>query len=163
MLMMLLRQSEIPSEPGTYLLILYANRSRRVSIGKLGRFAAEAGFYYYVGSAFGSGGLKARLGRHCRRTKSLRWHIDYLRERTALAGAYWSTSLDKREAYWVERLNEHAALTCPFGGFGASDSKQASHLFFCPDLLKETTIRWLLGDSLTGGFHARFADMSSER
>jgi Uri superfamily endonuclease len=39
-----------------------------------------AGRYLYCGSAKGPGGLKARLSRHMRRGKSVRWHIDRLTE-----------------------------------------------------------------------------------
>jgi len=65
--------------PGTYALILHLSKKlERIEIGKLGRFAFDAGFYVYVGSAFGPGGLKARLQRHLRTDKPLHWHIDLL-------------------------------------------------------------------------------------
>jgi Uri superfamily endonuclease len=42
--------------------------------------ALPAGRYLYCGSAKGRGGLKARLSRHMRRGKSVRWHVDQLPE-----------------------------------------------------------------------------------
>jgi Uri superfamily endonuclease len=45
-------------------------------IGRLGKFGFPAGRYVYSGSA--KHGLDARIARHLRRRKSLRWHIDYL-------------------------------------------------------------------------------------
>lgn len=153
---MTLRQIEIPQQVGTYLLILHANRPRRVTVGKLGQCETSEGFYCYVGSAFGAGGLKSRLGRHCRRDKTARWHIDYLRAKTALAGAYWSASLDKREDSWVSQLCQCGTLTQPFAGFGASDSKQRSHLFFSQVLLGENAICAFLGETPEGGLNGRF-------
>jgi Uri superfamily endonuclease len=48
------------SQTGTYALIFSAFHKRQPEIGKLGTLELKPGFYIYVGSAFGSGGLKAR-------------------------------------------------------------------------------------------------------
>ncbi|MDO6460422.1 GIY-YIG nuclease family protein [Granulosicoccaceae sp. 1_MG-2023] len=149
-----LRPSNLPTDSGTYLLILCARRAQTVRVGKLGGFSVAPGFYYYVGSAFGGGGLRSRLSRHFKRDKTRRWHIDYLRHKTALAGAYWQCSADKAEDDWVIRLSQCNALSRPFSGFGASDSKQDSHLFFCPYLLSQTRLEQLTGVSLDGGLRA---------
>ncbi len=49
------------NKPGTYALVLACQKTGRVRIGRLGVLALQPGFYVYVGSAFGSGGLAARL------------------------------------------------------------------------------------------------------
>ena len=67
------------SLPGTYVLVQRFSKRLEISVGKLGVLEAQPGFYVYVGSALGPGGLAARVGRHCRREKILRWHVDYLR------------------------------------------------------------------------------------
>ncbi len=65
---------------GTYVLILHAGSpAARVAIGRFGVLAVQPGYYVYVGSAFGPGGLKARLAHHAGPAKSPHWHIDYLR------------------------------------------------------------------------------------
>ena len=51
---------------------------KRIDIGSLGRFDILPGFYAYVGSAFGAGGLRARIGHHLESTAWPHWHIDYL-------------------------------------------------------------------------------------
>ena len=61
---------------GLYLVLLEAAAPIEVTVGKLGTFDFPAGRYVYVGSA--RRGLRARAGRHLRREKPLRWHIDYL-------------------------------------------------------------------------------------
>jgi Uri superfamily endonuclease len=64
---------------GVYVLILYLPYRRTIQIGRLGKFNFSDGYYAYVGSAFGPGGLAARLSHHLRRSHKPRWHIDYLR------------------------------------------------------------------------------------
>jgi Uri superfamily endonuclease len=51
---------------------------KRLSVGRLGEFDLVPGFYAYVGSAFGLGGLRARIGHHPESTAEPHWHIDYL-------------------------------------------------------------------------------------
>ncbi|RNI12076.1 GIY-YIG nuclease family protein [Methanohalophilus sp. RSK] len=65
---------------GTYCLILNTDGCT-VSVGSLKSLVFNAGYYIYVGSALGPGGLK-RMHRHqklaCQKDKKPRWHIDYL-------------------------------------------------------------------------------------
>ena len=66
----------------TYLLLLKAPKPLRVRVGSLGLLSLPAGYYVYVGSARGPGGVKARVRRHWRLARAqagrVRWHIDYL-------------------------------------------------------------------------------------
>jgi Uri superfamily endonuclease len=59
------------SSAGTYALVLAAQKQRTISVGKLGILDVRPGFYVYVGSALGPGGLAARIGRHARQDKTL--------------------------------------------------------------------------------------------
>ncbi len=72
--------------PGTYSLLLYLPRTRLIRVGKLGEFGFANGHYCYVGSAFGPGGLRARLRHHARPAARPHWHIDYLRRYMTLRG-----------------------------------------------------------------------------
>ena len=67
------------ARPGTYALLLRARSGGRIQIGRCGSLAVRPGWYVYVGSAFGPGGLRARLRHHCRLAERPHWHIDYLR------------------------------------------------------------------------------------
>jgi len=69
---------DLPEEKGTYILIARVLQMKRLSIGRLGKFDLVPGFYAYVGSAFGFGGLRARIGHHLESTAEPHWHIDYL-------------------------------------------------------------------------------------
>ena len=62
---------DLPSQPGTYALLLEATAIQDVPIGKLGVLHMLPGIYVYVGSALGPGGLAARVGRHALREKAL--------------------------------------------------------------------------------------------
>jgi Uri superfamily endonuclease len=64
---------------GTYAIVLRSQTLGPVRIGKLGTLRLQEGFYIYVGSAFGPGGLQARIQHHLQRARRPHWHIDYLR------------------------------------------------------------------------------------
>ena len=68
-----------PAEPGTYFLVLRCSSTRAVRVGRLGTMRLLPGYYLYVGSAYGPGGLRARIGHHCHPADRLHWHVDYLR------------------------------------------------------------------------------------
>jgi Uri superfamily endonuclease len=117
------------SSKGSYALVLRLRRSTVLSVGRLGRFRFPSGDYVYVGSAQGPGGLGARLGRHLRAGKPLRWHIDYLRQRAAVHGIWAATGPENREHCWARKLEEMDIATVPAAGFGASDCRCTAHLY----------------------------------
>ncbi len=69
------------SSPGTYVLVLAVPRTPRISVGRLGIAGFPAGTYLYIGSAWGPGGLRARIAHHFKPAWRPHWHIDYLRRR----------------------------------------------------------------------------------
>lgn len=120
--------------PGTYLLLFHNRINQAIEIGKIGTMEVQQGYYLYVGSAFGSGGIKARVNRHIRQDKTLKWHIDYLRSHCCLERVFINYSANKQESNWVEKLQQQSSFSTGFNGFGASDSHHSSHLFFSPSL-----------------------------
>jgi len=60
----------------SYQLLLDVSRPMRCVIGRLGEFDFPSGQYVYTGSARHN--IDARIDRHLRAEKALRWHIDYL-------------------------------------------------------------------------------------
>jgi len=109
-------------------------RGRRITIGRLGRFGFPAGVYLYVGSA--QRNLRARLRRHGRRAKPLRWHIDYL---TAHARMLSYAVVPGSKDGECQLAAELASLyERPVPRFGASDCRCPGHLFYarkCPENL----------------------------
>ncbi len=118
---------QLPSSSGTYLLCFQSRVSRRVAIGRLGLMALVPGFYCYVGSAFGPGGLRARVGRHALRHKAKRWHIDYLRPHLGLVEV-WIAEGGALESAWSQLLVNRSDARVPMPGFGASDCPGEEHL-----------------------------------
>jgi Uri superfamily endonuclease len=116
--------------PGTYALVLAATKRQTISVGKLGILDVRPGFYVYVGSALGPGGLAARIGRHARQEKTLRWHVDYLRAVTELVEVWFRPGGRRQECSWAARLAEMPGARTPMPGFGASDCECRSHLFW---------------------------------
>lgn len=117
------------SQKGTYVLILQARATKQVNVGRLGKIELQPGYYLYVGSAFGSGGLKARLDHHLKRVLKPHWHIDYLRRYTTVLEIWYTTDQVRREDDWVATMMKMAHFSMAYPGFGASDSKSMSHLF----------------------------------
>jgi Uri superfamily endonuclease len=119
---------EIPATGGTYALLLACPRSRKLRIGRLGDRRVPRGWYIYVGSAFGPGGLKFRCLRHLRALRRLHWHIDYLRPAVSLREIWFSTDPVPREHTWAEMIAGLPGAHIPIPRFGASDCRCRSHL-----------------------------------
>lgn len=117
---------------GTYVLILRLGRDHEVQIGKQGRFRFRAGFYGYVGSAFGPGGLTSRLKHHINPTTRQHWHIDYLRRVARVEQIWLAEHTVRREHDWADLIQEIYCASIPLPGFGASDCRCESHLFYFP-------------------------------
>jgi Uri superfamily endonuclease len=105
------------------LLIEIARPLRALTIGRLGKFAFPAGRYIYTGSA--KRNFEARVARHLRREKTLRWHIDYL-----LAAPGVSIVGVRRYVEGECALNQATPGRVVVQGFGASDCRMdcGSHL-----------------------------------
>jgi Uri superfamily endonuclease len=119
---------------GSYILVFQLDHAvDDLQVGRLGRFHFPAGSYLYVGSAFGSGGLAARLSHHERREKARpHWHIDYLRAHAYLREV-WAVSSDARmECLWCAALAAEPGVSIPAPGFGSRDTGCRSHLFYLP-------------------------------
>jgi Uri superfamily endonuclease len=114
---------------GTYALLLRCGRRRRVRVGSLGTIELPPGGLLYIGSAFGPGGLAARLGRHARLDHVRHWHLDYVRPFTALAGAWVCSSSQRLEHRWARAIAGLPGVSVPAARFGASDCRCPSHLF----------------------------------
>jgi Uri superfamily endonuclease len=114
--------------PGTYALILYNSEPRTILIGKHGDFWFPKGYYVYTGSAFGSGGLAARVGRHLKSGKPLWWHIDYLTSCLSVVRVWHTRHPEPRECLWAVHF-ETIGGTITVPGFGSSDCRCRSHLF----------------------------------
>jgi Uri superfamily endonuclease len=115
---------------GTYALILHCVHPKSIDTGKLGKMNVGKGCYVYVRSALGSGGVFARIKHHHRISKSPHWHIDYLRPVVEITKVWYSYDPIRREHQWAGIFMGIQGVKLPIRGFGASDCKCDSHLFY---------------------------------
>lgn len=120
----------LPPVPGTYALMLWLSRPRSIDVGKLGAIYFSSGWYAYVGSAMGRGGVAARVNRHLRIKKKVHWHIDYLVPATLVTGVFWTSGRQVTEHIWASRLGQKPFSGQLVKGFGCSDCKCDAHLFY---------------------------------
>lgn len=110
--------------------MLACRRTGTVRIGRLGTLKLQPGVYIYVGSAFGPGGLAARIKHHHQIATRPHWHIDYLRAVCDLAEVWFTTLAGRHEHSWAKAVAQLAGATVPMPGFGSSDCACESHLFW---------------------------------
>ena len=123
---------------GSYVLLIELPEEQTITIGSLKAIYFPRGYYAYVGSAMG--GFKSRLNRHLKSNKKPHWHIDYLLEKASISEIILCETKDRTECAIAQ------ALSCQFDsipGFGSSDCKCRSHLFFATDKMKPTIMATL--------------------
>ncbi len=123
---------DLPEAKGTYILIAFVPRMKRLEIGRLGSYDIIPGFYAYVGSAFGAGGLQARLQHHLESVVEPHWHIDYLLGYAEPVEVWYAVSDRKLEQDLAELLQQSPGFRMPIPRFGSSDYRRSrtSHLFY---------------------------------
>jgi len=108
----------------SYVLLLYCQNDFKIKVGALGIISFRRGYYYYVGSA--KSGLH-RIKRHFSSKKTKRWHIDYISTKMVVIGAIL---FKEPECTLAKRFKNFEAVN----GFGCSDCKCKSHLFYSPTI-----------------------------
>jgi Uri superfamily endonuclease len=115
-----LAPAEAPAGAGAYVLVLRLDEP--VAVGLAGRSVSFGpGSYAYSGSAYGPGGIRARLSRHFRRAKKFHWHVDRL---TVAASAIAAIAVEGgSECRIAERLAASTSFAGAVTGFGSSDCR----------------------------------------
>ena len=129
----------IPAHHGTYALIFRCDARFEAEVGKLGTVSFITGHWVYIGSAFGSGGLRSRLGHHLKPTPRPHWHLDYVKHGLEPIEIWLTVHSAKHEHRWAEVLSRLSGATCPVKGFGASDCRCRTHLIHLrqrPDFIR---------------------------
>lgn len=122
----------LPEANGAYVLIVFVPQMARLEIGRLGTYDIVPGFYAYVGSAFGPGGLRARLRHHLEPVAQPHWHIDYLLSYAEPVEVWYALSDRKLERHLADVLEQSSEWRIPILRFGSSDyhRSRTSHLFY---------------------------------
>ncbi len=110
---------------GIYLVVATLNMDTKLKVRSGRVFVLDAGFYGYVGSAFG--GLEQRIARHIKTKKGHFWHIDYLLDYAKVEKVICVEIRQKKECS-IARALAKSLISIP--GFGCSDCKCPSHLFY---------------------------------
>ena len=122
--------SPLNPEPGTYALVLASPSREVINVGKLGKLKLQKGYYGYIGSAFGPGGLKARINYHNRLSVKPHWHIDYIKPFVEIMDVWYSYDVHSYEHNWTNIFLKFLDVSIPLNGFGSSDCKCKTHLFY---------------------------------
>lgn len=116
----------LPAGAGAYALALRLDAPIDLPMGSSVRRLAP-GWHVYAGSARGPGGLAARIQRHFRPGKPVRWHIDRLTAAPVRVAALALPGAAECEI--VARLLATGHFTVPAPGFGSTDCRCCeSHL-----------------------------------
>lgn len=118
----------LSNNSGSYCLELYAKQEFEVVVGKNHNLKGLKGFYYYIGSAFGPGGLRSRIAHHCGVNVKPHWHIDYIKSAIPIIAIAYAYQSIKHEHQWAEILRSNGFLG--HAGIGASDCHCESHFFY---------------------------------
>lgn len=112
---------------GLYILAIWLNRGKEISVGALGSAYFPPGLYVYIGSA--QKALQARIRRHLSKKKRLFWHIDYLLEGAEVIGIRSLAGPKEDECRLSEKFSQSGGEVV-MKGFGASDCSCPSHLYY---------------------------------
>lgn len=117
---------------GTYIMILHADQPAVRRIGRLETFWLPAGFFLYVGSACGGGGVRARTTRHGHSTACRMWNLDHIKAIARPVEVWWTHHGREEtvECPWALALAELPDYLCPAPGFGSNDCKSCPAHFY---------------------------------
>ena len=141
---------ELPPLIGAYVLVIDTGYTITLKIrGRAHRLSP--GRYLYCDSARGPGGIRARVGRHLKKEKSLRWHVDQLTAKGEISNVI--VAPDSTECALYEQLSAIPGGVIPIPGFGSSDCRRCpAHLLRVPDkamIIGRLPLETALGTSLT--------------
>jgi Uri superfamily endonuclease len=105
----------------TYQLVIRVARTIEITVGHPGTFSFLKGTYVYTGSA--KRNFEARIARHLREEKTLRWHIDCL-----LTALSVSVTEVRRTGTKECKLNQATEGEIVASGFGDSNRRRAGDI-----------------------------------
>jgi Uri superfamily endonuclease len=122
---------ELPREAGAYVLLINLGGPLSLDMPAFRGKSLAPGLYGYCGSAFGPGGIRARVSRHLRGDKPMRWHVD----RLTVAGRVEQAGIriGGRECDLAGELLARGCMAV-LPGFGSSDCRGCpAHLLRMPE------------------------------
>jgi Uri superfamily endonuclease len=121
----------LPKATGSYALVFELTKTADpIVIGKLGSYRIDSPMILlYCGSAFGAGGIAARVAHHLSLPNRPHWHLDYLRPVLKPLGCVCAVG-ERLECAWAQSAGASGGSLYPIPGFGAADCRTGclSHL-----------------------------------
>lgn len=111
---------QLPKVAGAYILVIDLSADLVLRNKRFAGAILRRGTYLYCGSANGSGGIAARVKRHCRTEKKQHWHVDELTNGTGYVVAMLVMP-DGCECDLRAALGMVPGISIPIAGFGSSD------------------------------------------
>jgi Uri superfamily endonuclease len=112
---------KMPDRRGAYVLVLRLDEPIHIEFPRVACDQLIPGWYVYLGSARGSGGIRARVKRHFQHRKKAHWHIDRLTVRAVEMAAL--AVVDGYECELVGKLLESLQFKVAAAGFGSTDCR----------------------------------------
>jgi Uri superfamily endonuclease len=133
----------LPRIKGTYAVLFWCEVGGAVKLGCAGMHTRPPGWHVYIGSAFGGGGVGARVSRHLRKDAKVKWQIDMMKPFLTPHEIWYTLDSKKRECIWA-----HAMLEMPRVSYlprvGATDCDCRAHLFVFDEFPTLRTFRVIL-------------------
>jgi Uri superfamily endonuclease len=128
---------ELTPMKGIYSILVKLDKPASLETRSGRIFTLKKGFYGYVGSALG--GIEKRIDRHLNIEKKHYWHIDFLLDYARIEKVICAETDQDKECLVAQALSRSLPSV---SGFGCSDCRCFSHLFFSDKLaiLKSLTI-----------------------
>ena len=123
-----------PAEAGAYALWIELSQAVPLPprLQRPERMSLGPGAWLYLGSAHGPGGLRARCGRHLKRDKPQRWHVDSLTTRATRVLVQGFPGRGVSECSLTAQALSRGA-SAPVPGLGSSDCRICpAHLLAVP-------------------------------
>jgi Uri superfamily endonuclease len=129
--------NQLPGLPGSYALMAILKNPIGLESGLYKGKSVPSGRYLYAGSAFGPGGLKARIARHLDPQRKVFWHVDYLKPFWHIDEIWILGGGVSRECALIDAFSQIPGIEFPLAGFGASDCRNncQAHLVHLPEEL----------------------------
>ena len=127
-------ENVISKGKGNYILVMKLEKTVKRLINRFGKIELLPGYYFYCGSAQGSGGIRGRVCRHLRNSSKKQWHIDHIKDQMQIMEVWYQVDSDNRECEFSKFFINQEFSMVAVEGFGASDCRKKckSHLIMLP-------------------------------
>ena len=122
---------DVTADAGAYLLVIDLATVLVLDVRRTAPATLAPGRYIYCGSAYGPGGIRARVRRHLTCDKAVRWHVDRLTAVGRVVAVHAAPGGSKCDLF--AEVMKTPGATVPAPGFGSSGCRRCpSHLARLP-------------------------------